>query len=382
MVTGGGTGGHTSPAVAVIEELRRRDPGLDLRWVGRRGGIEERICARLDIPFRGVSVAGWPRRGRIRQLAVGGILAVGLVQSWLLLRRFQPQVVFGVGGYVSLPLGYAAARMGIPVVLHEQNRLLGMANRVLAPRAAQILLSYPDTVGPYPKDRAAVVGNPVRPAFTTPPSTADARAAMGLDADMPVVLVVGGSQGARTLNTAVAETLSQVSEGELQLVWMTGPNDAAAARIRAEQAPIRVQVHPFIDDMVTACAAADLIVARSGASTTAEIAVLGKPSLLVPYPHAAENHQEENARVLEKAGAAEVLLDGDCTGERLLARVRAILSDPDRRAQMGKAALAFGRPEAADRIAETILSLVFEAPRNAAALEADDADKADETKGS
>lgn len=372
MVTGGGTGGHASPAVAVIEELRRRDPGLDLRWVGRRGGIEERICARLELPFRSVSVAGWPRRGRLRQLRVGVILAFGLLQSWLLLRRFQPQVVFGVGGYVSLPLGYAAQRMGIPVVLHEQNRLLGMANRVLAPRAAQILLSYPDTVGSYPKDRARVVGNPVRPAFTAPPATADARATMGLDADAPVVLAVGGSQGARTLNTALSEALSQVGEGEFQLIWMTGPDDAAAARVRADQAPIRVQVHPFIDDMATACAAADLIVARSGASTTAEIAALGKPSVLVPYPHAAENHQEENARVLEQAGAAEVLLDADCTGERLLARVRALLSDPDRLARMGKAASGFGRPEAADRIAESILALVFEGPRNAATAEPDE----------
>lgn len=362
MVTGGGTGGHTSPAAAVVEELRRRDPGLELRWVGRRGGIEERVCSRLEIPFRAIAVAGWPRRNRARQAWVGAVLALGMVQSWLLLRRFQPQVVFGVGGYVSLPLGYVAQRMGIPVVVHEQNRLLGMANRVLAPRAAQILLSYPDTAGSYPAERSKAVGNPVRPAFAHPPASDAARAALGLDPSVPVVLVIGGSQGARTLNSAVSEALSRLAEGEMQLIWMTGPGDAAAARVKADQASVRVHVHPFIDDIVTAYSAADLVVARSGASTTAELATLGKPAVLVPYPHAAENHQEQNARALEAGGAAVVLLDRECSGERLLHAVRDLLSDGERLAAMGKAAALFARPEAADRIADCLLTLVFEDP--------------------
>lgn len=359
MITGGGTAGHTSPAVAIIEELQKRDPRLDLQWVGRRGSIEERVCDRLTIPFRTVSVRGWPRSGVLKRLSALARLGYSIGQAYLHLRRFRPQAVIGVGGYVSVPAAWVAQRMGIPTILHEQNKRLGLANRLLAPRAHRLLLSFPDTQGTYPVERAIVVGNPVRAGFLNPPDQRAARERLGLDPDGPRVLVVGGSQGARTLNEAMAGALPQFRPGEAAFTWMTGKDGLDAAREAAAQAPVSVSVHSFIDDMPAACAAADLMVSRAGASSTAEIAALGKPSILVPYPFATDNHQEANARAFERAGAAIVILDDDCTPERLTHAVRELLADPERRRQMGDAARTLAKPAAVETIVESIFSAAF-----------------------
>jgi UDP-N-acetylglucosamine--N-acetylmuramyl-(pentapeptide) pyrophosphoryl-undecaprenol N-acetylglucosamine transferase len=363
IVTGGGTGGHTSPAVAVIQELQQRDPQLAVQWVGRRGNVEERVCASLAIPFRGLPVEGWPRRRRWRKPWVAAKLAWSMARAWVLLRRFRPDVVLGVGGYVSLPVVYMAGRMGIPTFLHEQNRLLGMANRIGAARATRLFLSYPNTKGHYPQDRAAVVGNPVRLAFRTPPARDEARRAFDLGPELdatPAVLVVGGSQGAHRLNEAVAGLLPKLHQDEAAVIWMTGRADAALGRDAAASATVAVRTFPFIDDMPAACAAADLIVSRAGASSTAEIAVMARPSILVPYPHATDNHQEQNARAFEEHGAATVLLDADCAPETLLAAMRALLGDPDRLDAMAKAAAGLAQPQAAERIVDALLQYAFE----------------------
>jgi len=187
-----------------------------------------------------------------------------------------------------------------------------------------------------------------------------ARETMGLDPNVPVVLVCGGSQGAHTINAAITEAITQFGCEEVQFIWMTGQSDAQSARAAAKEAPCRVDVFPFINDMVTACAAADFVVSRAGASTTAELAMLGKPSLLVPYPFATDNHQEQNARAFEQAGAATLLLDGDCTGASVTEAIKAILSNPGRLQQMATATASLARPGAAEAIVEEILLLAFE----------------------
>ena len=359
MITGGGTGGHVFPAVAVAEELHRRDPHLALQWVGRRGNIEERVCERLSIPFRSVSVLGWPRNRGLRQVGAMAALGRSLVQAFVHVRKFRPQAVFAVGGYVSLPVAYVANRMGILVLLHEHNRQIGMANRILAPRATRILLSFSDTKGEFPEEKAILVGNPVRAEFFAPPSKGEACRGLGLDESIPVVLIVGGSQGAHRLNEAVADVLSHVRENEAQFLWITGTADAAAARKAADGAVVPVHVFSFLEDMVAACAASDIVVSRAGASLTAEIAAMGKPGILVPYPHAAEGHQDQNARAFEERGAAIVLPDHECTGRALLTLLRDLLADAAVRDAMGKAAASLAKPGAAERIADEILSLVF-----------------------
>ena len=359
MITGGGTGGHTSPAVAIIEELQRRDPHFAVQWVGGRGKVEERVAKRLNIPFRAVPVASWPRRNRLKQAFAAATLAGGVVRAWQYLFRFKPDVVIAVGGYISVPLTWVAQRRGVPTVLHEQNKRLGLANRVLAARATRLLLSYPDTLGDYPQDRARIVGNPVRAGFISPPDQAQARTDWELEADVPTVLVAGGSQGARTINEALAAALPRFDANEVQFIWMTGQEGYMAARAATSEAAVRVEVRPFIDDMPSACAAADLIVGRAGASSTAEIAVLGRPSILIPYPFATDNHQEQNARAFEGAGAAIVLLDKDCTAETLGDAIREVLRDGAKIDAMGKAARTLANPAAADVIAEEIIGVVF-----------------------
>ncbi|MDZ4859312.1 MAG: undecaprenyldiphospho-muramoylpentapeptide beta-N-acetylglucosaminyltransferase [Candidatus Hydrogenedentes bacterium] len=359
VITGGGTGGHTSPAVAVYEELLRRDPRLSVLWIGRAGAIENRICAAKGIPFRSLPVEGWPRKKILRRGFVAAKLAWSMARAWVYLRNFEPDVVFGVGGYVSLPAMLLAPRMGIPTVLHEQNRLLGVTNRVAAKNASRIFLSFEDTVGAFPRERARVVGNPVRSAFASPLDKKAAIEQFSLDPNIPILLVCGGSQGARSINDAVTGMLSALAPNEVQLIWMTGNADAAPARETARSARTPVHVYAFIEDMAAACAAADLIITRSGASTTAEIALMRKPSILIPYPHATDNHQAHNALSFVDAGASIVLEDAALSPEILLQQVRGLLNDPDRVRAMGDAAGTLATPGAADSIAAEILALAF-----------------------
>ncbi|MCC6796793.1 MAG: undecaprenyldiphospho-muramoylpentapeptide beta-N-acetylglucosaminyltransferase [Candidatus Hydrogenedentes bacterium] len=360
IITGGGTGGHTSPAVAVYEELLRRDPRLNVLWIGRDGAIEQRICTKLNIPFRSLPVEGWPRAKFVRRGWVVTKLAWSMARVWFYLRNFQPDVVFGVGGYVSLPAMYVAPRMGIPSVLHEQNRLMGMTNRMAAQRAARIFLSFPETIGDFPKAKAAYVGNPVRAAFANPPSRDNARARFNLDPARPAVLITGGSQGARSINDTVGKMVSLFSPNELQIIWMTGQNDVVRARDAVKDSPVSVQVHSFIEDMAAAFAAVDLVVARSGASTTAELALMHKPSILIPYPHATDNHQEHNAKAFVESGASVLLRDGDMSPEKLIGSLRELLRDHARLESMQRAAGTLAKPGAADSIAAEILSLAFD----------------------
>lgn len=355
MITGGGTGGHTSPALAVIEELRNRDPRLLLQWVGKKGSIEERIAKREGIPFRSIPMEGWTRKISLRLIWVGLKFLYSVLKAWTQIRVFQPDAVFGVGGYVSLPVLLVAPRIGIPAFSHEQNKRLGLANRLSAKKLTTLFLSYEDTLGVSHETPTKVTGNPVRGAFYNPSGKEECREALGLDKEVPVILVVGGSQGAQTLNRAMQEAVFNFSADEAQFIWSTGHGDLADCQTLAEKAPCTVQVYPYIENMAQACGAADILISRAGASTTAEIAILGKASILVPYPYATDNHQEHNARAFEAAGAAQVLLDKNCTGDSLTQQIKEIIQNPAILASMGKAASDLARPAAADDIVETIL---------------------------
>lgn len=359
MITGGGTGGHTSPAIAIIEEIKKRDSRLELQWVGCKESVEERVCSTQSIPFRSVPVKGWPRGNRLKQLWAGLQLARGVIRSFLHLKKYNPQVVIGVGGYVSVPLMWVAQRLGIPTIIHEQNKQLGMANRLLAQKAHRLLLSFPDTKGAELAERSEVVGNPVRGGFSTPPSREEACATLGFDPEIPVLLVCGGSQGAQSINQAIAEILKQDAKAPIQFIWMTGTSGVSQARAVVEKSQYTAEVYAFIDDMVTACAAAQLIVTRAGASTTAEIAQVGRASVLIPYPHATDNHQEKNARAFEDAGASVVLLDDDCNGETLGNIIHELIHDSSRLMRMEEAAKTLSQPVAVERIVEHVFEAAF-----------------------
>ena len=353
VITGGGTGGHLFPALAVRSALLRRHPGAEVLFVGAAAGVEASILPRMGLTFRGLEAPQVKGRGRRGQLQALLTLPGVVSQARRLLREFVPWVVLGVGGYASFPSVVAARLLRIPAVIHEQNAYPGLANRWLGRWAAAVAVSFGAAARFFPRGRTTVTGNPVRPEIR-PGDAAAARARLGLAPESFTVLGFGGSQGAHRINLAMVEALPRLVglRDRLQFLHATGPQDAALVREAYEGGGWRARVEPFFEDMATAYDAADFVVARSGASTVFELAALGKPSLLVPYPFAANDHQRLNAEAMVGLGAAWILLDAYCDGPRLAPTVPAAVEKPDVLRAMGEKARALARPDAAERIVE------------------------------
>ncbi|WP_374441565.1 undecaprenyldiphospho-muramoylpentapeptide beta-N-acetylglucosaminyltransferase [Stella sp.] len=356
VLAAGGTGGHLFPAEALARALARHgaEPVLvtDPRTAGFAQPVPGMAVHRLPLqPMRGGVV------GRIR----GGIgLCAGTLAARGLLRRLAPDAVVGFGGYPSVPTVFAARNLGRPILLHEQNAVLGKANRMLAGRATRIATSFPRVrlLDAGLAGKVVETGNPVRPAITeigrrpyAPPA-----------ADGPIeMLVMGGSQGARVFATRLPEALALLPEGlrdRLRLTQQARPDDVALVRETYARAGIPATVERFFDDVPERLGRAHLVVSRSGASTVAEIAAAGRPALLVPYPHAADDHQTDNARHLADAGAAWLAPEGETDAAGLAALLGRALGDPAALAAAAARALALGRPDAADRLADAVLALV------------------------
>ena len=355
VITGGGTGGHLFPALAVHEALMARCPGAAALFVGAATGVEATILPRRGYAFRGlaasqVSGAGLAGRGRAALRLPGTVL-----QAARLLREFRPQAVFGVGGYASVSTVLAARLTGIPSVIHEQNAFPGLANRALGRLASRVAVSFEGTTRFFPAGRVTVTGSPVR-AEIRAGDAGVARERLGLAAGTFTALIFGGSQGAHRLNLAVRELLPELA-GErdgFQFVHATGARDLAEVRQSYAKAGIRARVEPFFEEMAVAYQAADFVICRAGAGTVFELAAVGKPALLVPFPYAANDHQRLNAEAAVKIGAAWILLDQHCDGRRLAASLRAAQEKPAQLLEMGGRALALARPDAADRILDLL----------------------------
>jgi UDP-N-acetylglucosamine--N-acetylmuramyl-(pentapeptide) pyrophosphoryl-undecaprenol N-acetylglucosamine transferase len=356
VIAGGGTGGHVVPAVAIGRALVERGrPTSAIHFIGSRRGIEARM-----VPAAGFEVTLLPGRGIARRLTLDNVGAVaGLVsalfRALVLVRRLRPSVVIAVGGYASAAAALAAVVWRIPLVVAEQNAVPGLANRLAGRFAAACAVSFDGT----PLPRAVTTGNPVRPeiaaADTSPDGRARARAELGIPGDRLVVLAAGGSLGARRINTAVADLARKWADrSDICIRHVIGRRDYAEVTSRPVEIPtggLLYQAIEFEDRMDLALTAADVSIQRAGASTFSELTVIGLPSVLVPLPNAPGDHQTANARRLADAGAAVVVPDAGCDAERLETELGRILSDPSARERMGRAALALGRPDAADRVA-------------------------------
>lgn len=370
LFAGGGTGGHLYPALALADAVRAERPDVEVHFVGARRGVEARV-----LPEKGVAHTLLPlepiRRDRIwqnwRLLPTLARSGAGLNR---LFRTFRPRLVVGTGGYASGPAGLWALLCGVPLALQEQNSYPGLTTRWLSRRARQVHLGFPEAeryLRPGPRTRIFTLGNPIRPPEPAPDRAA-ARRAFGLDPEGVVVLVVGGSQGARALNQALLGALERIAAGTLpappagvQLLWATGPAHIDAVRRRLEPLGLGwVHAIGYIHDMPRALAGADLAVSRAGAMATAELLAWGIPALLVPLPTAAANHQVHNAHALADAGAAVFLAEPDATPERLWQELRALLVDDARRAAMAARARERARPDAARQIARELLALAEE----------------------
>ena len=357
MIAGGGTGGHIFPGIAIAEAIDALAPGTEIFFAGRRGSIEERVVARSGRAFLAVPSMGLRRGFDLRNLVMPFVVKAGYLKALAVLSRRRPDAAVGTGGFISLPPVLAAATLRVPVVLQEQNAYPGLATRVLSRWARAVHVSFEETRQYLPRARAVELsGNPVRSDLAGV-DRSDARTALGLSADAPVVLFIGGSRGAARINDAVASALPRFRELGVELVLQTGVDDATRLREAVEASGVRGVVEAFFDDMATAYAACDLVVSRAGATAIAEIAFLGKPSILVPYPHATEGHQMKNARALERAGAAVVIPDGELTGDALADRIDGFLSNRHQLAEAADAAGALARPDAADRVARAVLAV-------------------------
>lgn len=373
VFSGGGTGGHLYPALALADALARERPELHVHFVGARRGIESRILPQRGVEHTLLPVRGIPRNASaVKQLAVLPALITSLVRAGRLLMGLRPDLVVVTGGYAGAPAGLAARALRIPLALQEQNAYPGFTTRVLAEGARQIHVGYPEAVERLPLDargRARVSGNPVRPPVRI--DRGEACGTFGLDPERPIVLVVGGSQGSRALNRGVLawlEALHQRGEelpGGLQLLWSTGPShlDDVRRALAGVGDPADVHATGYLEEMERALSCADVAVSRAGAMATSEFLAWGVPAILVPLPTAAADHQTSNARALEEAGAAvhlpeSKLAEAESGAGTLDAAVRALACDPERRAAMAATARGRGRPEAAAEIARALAELL------------------------
>ncbi len=345
LVMAGGTGGHIMPGLAVAEHLRAQ--GWKIAWLGNPAGMEAKLVAGRGYQMAWMNFSALRGKGLMRKLALPLTLLRGCVGAWRAFSRIRPDVVLGMGGYVTFPGGLVAALRGIPLVLHEQNSVAGLANRVLAKIATRTLCGFPDVLV-----RGLWTGNPVRPEITVLPAPTFRYA----ERTGPLhVLVVGGSLGAQVLNEAVPEAWALMTENERpQVVHQAGEQHLPQLQALYAEAGVKANCVAFIEDMAGAYAWADLVICRAGALTVAELAAAGVASVLVPYPHAVDDHQTGNAQFLARAGAAILLPQKELTAERLL-----MICDVPRSqwAQMAEKAHALARPKATADVAQQCADL-------------------------
>lgn len=361
IFAGGGTGGHLYPLLAVIKALRNQDPEVDVLLVGARKGLDAEVLPQLDIPFRLIPAEPLTRRPFTE--FVRGVFGctLGTLVSVRILREFRPDVVFSTGAHVGGCICIAAWLLRIPCVLHESDAVPGRANRSLAAGAARLTVAFDAAKAQLPADKTVHTGQPIR----TEIGRADpdrSRAELGLQRNRRTILVMGGSRGARRINEALLGALPLLAgEPNIQILHIAGTLDADSVSTRLAagngQAPPWYHMLPYAQNMAQVLAAADLVVSRAGSNTLAELAACGLPSVLVPYPFAARQHQLANALVFEKAGAAVVLKDSECVAETLAGTISELLHDTDRLERMALAARSLSRPDAAERVAKVLLEV-------------------------
>jgi len=346
VVSGGGTGGHLFPGIAVAEKFIAT--GGEVMFIGTDRMVEARVLK--DRPFRvaAISAAGIKGRGAAARISAIFRLFRGFFQSLRLLRRFRPKVAMGTGGYVTVPVLMAAKILGIATLIHEQNSVPGLANRFLGRFVNRVMISMPGSEAWFEQEKTVSTGNPVRAEIISAGNSGIGRE--------PVLLVLGGSQGAHGINLAVKQALALVAEKlppGFTVVHQTGAADLEDVRRAYEAAGIRAEVSSFIDDMADVYRRAGLIVSRAGATTLAEICAVGRPAVLVPYPFAADDHQDKNADILCAAGAAVKIRERDLDPEELGAVIVDLMNDGEKRNRMAAASAGLARPQAAaDILAE------------------------------
>lgn len=347
LMAGGGTGGHVMPALAVARELRRR--GHEPFFVGTRTGIESRLVPREGFPLEWIEIGGLKGLGFNRRLRTLWQLRASVFASRRILRRRKPAALFSMGGYVAAPPMLAAIARRVPMLLMEPNAVAGLTSRWLGRFAARALISFEQTAQSFPLGRTELTGLPVRDEFFAVGQHAR-------DADF-TVLITGGSQGSRTLNQAARATWQKFKDEPVRMILQCGRAMENELTAELAQSGMRGEVRAFLEDMPAEFAKADLVVARAGAGSLSELCAAGRPSVLVPYPFAADDHQRVNAEAMAKRGAARVVLDGEMSGDRLFAEISWARQHRGELDAMAAAARTLARPGAAERAADLLEEL-------------------------
>lgn len=359
IISGGGTGGHIYPAIAIANELKILDRAADILFVGAEGKMEMEKVPRAGYAIEGLPVVGIRRELTLANLAFPFKLGRSLWRARQIVRDFRPDVAVGVGGYASGPTLLAASMAGVPILIQEQNSYAGLTNKVLARWAKRICVAYPGMDAFFPAEKIRLTGNPVRTDIQFADQQVDAgRALFGLDADRKTLLVIGGSQGARTLNETMEASLLPLADAGIQVIWQTGPAfiDRARAAISATGSAL-VQAHDFIYEMDKAYAVADVVVSRAGALSVSELCLVGRPAVLVPFPAATEDHQTKNAMALVNRNAALLVRDQDARAT-LVKTTLDLLNNPAQQQQLRTQINQLAKPTAARDIAEEVMKLI------------------------
>ena len=357
VISGGGTGGHIFPAIAIADALKRRFPSAEILFIGAKGRMEMDRVPKAGYPIEGLWISGMTKD--LRSLTLPLKLVSSLAKARRILKRFKPDAVIGVGGFASGPTLKAANWLGIPTIIQEQNSYPGKTNRNVGKKAQAICVAYDHLDRWFPADKIHFTGNPLRANIALNGTREEAAAYFGLDASLPVALLTGGSQGALGINKGISAQLSAFKGSDLQLIWQTGKSYINQAEEEVKSLGLENQVKPtvFIDRMDLAYSLADVVISRSGAISISELALVQKPVIFVPLPTAAEDHQTKNAQQLVDADAALMVRNAE-TEKELVPTLFKLKDDPELQATLSKNIGKFARPNAADDIVEQIVKVI------------------------
>ncbi len=360
IVSGGGTGGHIYPALTLIDAIKSKRPDAEFLYVGTQKGLEADIVPKAGINFTALNLeGGLERRFTLENFSRAANAIWSIKHASDIVKNFKPNAVVGTGGYVCGPILLAASLMKVPTLIQEQNAVAGVTNKILSKFVTKIAVGTRDALKNFPAEKTVYTGNPIRSAVLDAKKS-DGLKEFGFTDDKPIVLISGGSRGARSINNAMIDVLkSAAQKNSAQFLHVTGKGefDAVTEKLSEVLDSPNIKVVPYLYNMPRAMAMADLAIFRAGATGLAELTARGVPSILIPYPFAAENHQEFNARSLVEAGAAKMILNKDLTAEILSATIDELLTSPDTLKKMSEASLSLGKPHAAAEIAELILEL-------------------------
>jgi len=355
LVSGGGTGGHIYPALALIKELKKQDSIVECLYVGTENGLEKGIVTKQNIPFKSIVISGFKRSLSLENFKTIYRFLKGVSDSKKIIREFNPDVVVGTGGYVCGPVVYAAAKLGYPTVIHEQNSIPGLTNKFLNRYVTKVAICFDEVASHFNQEKVVFTGNP-RASEVVGENITPVLETLGLEKGKRTVLIVGGSRGARPIHEAFLKSVDQLAEKNYQMIYVTGEAhyNSVIEEINKVGNPSNIVVKPFLHNMPEVLREVDLVVSRAGATTLAELTALGKPSILIPSPYVTNNHQEVNARSLEKNGAAIVILEKNFNNEYLVNEIEKVLLNPIKLEEMKKAALKIGVPDAAKKLVNVL----------------------------